>query len=291
MYQPSLDGASADGWYDGLDDLDVHLSSGPVNRFFYFLASGASADAQSPSHSVFLPAGMPGLGNDRAARIWYKTLTELLASDADFDAARAASITAAQELFGAGSAEETAVMSAWAAVNVGEPRDAPPRVRIRMPVMNPRGSFLDKNAYPRGILSKVQFYPTRADVMLQAVVENTDDQAAEFSLAAPGQGEIAGHIGADGSWTTPAFAFYSALLPITATAHADPTQFARANALLVELDADTDGESDAIDLGLVAMTWGAQAPSTAVQIAGLGDVSDWDLVFFNEAMRNAWPVR
>ena len=44
MYHPSLDGSSADGWFDGIDIIDVHYSSGPLDRSFYFLACGASSN-------------------------------------------------------------------------------------------------------------------------------------------------------------------------------------------------------------------------------------------------------
>ena len=38
MYKPSLDGASKNAWSSTLGSLDVHYSSGPMNRCFYFLA-------------------------------------------------------------------------------------------------------------------------------------------------------------------------------------------------------------------------------------------------------------
>jgi hypothetical protein len=289
MYKPSLDGVSADGWYDGLATLDVHYTSGPVNRMFFFLAAGASNNPNSPAYSVWLPGGMTGIGNDRAARIWYKTLTEYLPSNSGFETARAASLLAATDLYGQASPEYLAVMSAWAAVNVGSAPGQPPRVRITMPITNGPGSFLFNNAVPTGILAKVQFYPTRARVNLHATVTNTPDQKASFSLP---DGLAAGQINDDGSWSTPAFDFYSELLPITATSHADPTQFAKGQVLLLDLDADTDGESDALDLGAVAVAWGVNwPPSYSVLLAGMGSVSDWDLAFFNEAMVDGWPVK
>jgi Zn-dependent metalloprotease len=296
MYKPSLDRISADGWYDGLEMMDVHFSSGPLNRMFFFLSQGASADPKADTSSVYLPGGMAGIGNDRAARIWFKATTEHLAPDADYDAARVAAITAAQELHGAGSPEEAAVMNAFAAVNVGSAPGQPPRVRVRLPVVNGAGSFLDAYAVPSGILSKVQIFPTRADVVVRTSVENTADTRVAFALGAPTGVHEAGVINPDGTWKTPDWPFYADLLGITATSKADPTQFARGMMLLVEIDADTDNEVDAIDLGTVAMTWGLQVdpPQPAAQVAGGGGataVDDWDLVFFNQAFANAWPAR
>src|SRR5205814_1364754 len=203
MYKPSLDGISADEWFDGIDDLNVHFSSGPPNRFFYFLAMGASNSPDSVRYSRYLPGGMTGLGNDRAAHIWYKALTEHLPSDADFLAARAASIKAAQELYGAGSAEETAVMNAWAAVNVGQAPGEAPRVRLRFPVVHGPGSFLDDNALPQGILAKVRLYPIQSRVQLHVNVENTTNTGIDWDISWPGGNSPVGVVNSDQSWTTP----------------------------------------------------------------------------------------
>lgn len=291
MDRPSDDGFSGDQWYDGLEDLGPHAASGPVDRFFVLLAQGVSTDAASPRYSAYLPGGMPGLGNDRAARIWYKALTEQLFAADDFDAARAATIAAAKDLYGAGATEEQSVMKAWAAVNVGSAPGEATRVRVTFPVTNGPGSFLDHNAFPSGILSRVQFFPTRARVRIRADVANATDKRLTWALATPNEGFEAGHIDADGVWTTPSFNYYGELLTVTARSAVDPRQYAKGHALLVGMDADTDGQTDALDLGAVAMNWGVQQPpNAAVLMTGIGHVSDWDLVFFTEAVANAWPA-
>ena len=297
MYKPSLDGASADGWYDGIDLIDVHYSSGPLNRFFYFLTSGASSNSTSPTYSPYYPAGMTGIGNDKAARIWYKTLTEHLVPDSDLAGARAAAITSAGELFGVGSAEEIAVMKAWSAVNVGLAPGQAPRVIVTFPVINGEGSWLDASASPTGILKKVQVFPTRTNVQIVAGVQNTTNKTLAFStprMASNGlpPGAV-GVIQADGTWTTPNWNYYEELISVQATSQADPSQFAKTHALLMNLDADTDNEIDAIDLGSTAMSWykpgaGFNTPNPAARIAGGGD---WDVVFFTEAFTNGFPVK
>ncbi len=40
MYKPSADGVSADCWYPGVGNIDVHYSSGIANHFYYMLAEG-----------------------------------------------------------------------------------------------------------------------------------------------------------------------------------------------------------------------------------------------------------
>jgi hypothetical protein len=296
MDRPSDDGRSGDVWFDGLEDLGPHWAAGPVDRFFVFLAQGVSTDPKSRRYSAYLNGGMAGLGNDRAARIWYRALTEYLIAVDDFDGARDATVTAAQELYGKGSAEEQAVMKAWAAVNVGSAPGEGPRVRVTLPVTNGPDSFLAKNAYPPGILSRVQFFPTRTRVMINANVANSSDKAIKLGLSAPivdggvttPDGMEYGHLNDDGTWTTPSFT-YADLLPLVAISHADPLQFAKAHVLIVEIDADTDDEADAIDLGLTAACWGVRnLPFPAASVAGNFIISDWDLVFFNEAFAGAF---
>ncbi|MYM70053.1 M4 family peptidase [Pseudoduganella sp. FT55W] len=122
MYKPSKDGRSPDAWSSALKNLDVHYSSGPNNRMFYFLAQGSSADPASDYHSPFLvraPAAMSGIGSDKAYRIWFKALTTKFTSSTNYADARNKVLLAAQELYGTTSKEAIAVQRAYAAINVG----------------------------------------------------------------------------------------------------------------------------------------------------------------------------
>jgi Zn-dependent metalloprotease len=119
MYKPSKDGGSKDAWYSGIGSIDVHYSSGPMNRAWYFMAKGSSSTSTSDFYSSYLPGGMTGVGNDHAARIWYRALTTYLTASSNYAAARTAAINSAKDLYGAGSAEEQAVWNAFAAINVG----------------------------------------------------------------------------------------------------------------------------------------------------------------------------
>ncbi len=288
MYKPSKDGISADEWYDGIDDIDVHFSSGPVNRFFFFLATGASSNASSETYSVYLPGGMTGLGNEKAARIWYRALTQHLVPDSDFEAARAASILSAQELYG--QPEVDAVMKAWAAVNVGAAPGQPAPVRVRFPVMFGEGSFIDDHAVPSGILGRVQLFPTRTTVRIVVDVANTTNKAVTFTPPAWHDYMPAGTMAADGSWTTPNFHFYMELLNVQANSQADPHQYAKTSVLLCDLDSDRDNDIDALDLGSTAMSWGPfVTPQPSARTAGSGD--DWDLAFFTSAFQNGFPTK
>jgi zinc metalloprotease ZmpA len=123
MVKPSSDGASADCWYSGVGNLNVHYSSGVANHFFFLLAEGTnSAYGNSPTCAagntrVATGTGsLAGIGRDKAARIWYRALTTKFTSSTNYAGARAGTIAAANELYGTGSAEANAVAAAWSAV-------------------------------------------------------------------------------------------------------------------------------------------------------------------------------
>ncbi len=122
MYKPSLDGSSPNAWSSTVGNLDVHYSSGPNNRMFYFLSQGSVATTSSDKYSSYLtkaPLAMTGIGTDKAYRIWFKAATTKFTASTNYADARAKVLLAAQELYGVGSKEATAVVRAYAAINVG----------------------------------------------------------------------------------------------------------------------------------------------------------------------------
>ncbi|WP_426110486.1 M4 family metallopeptidase [Massilia sp. PWRC2] len=122
LFKPSKDGSSPDAWSTSLKRLDVHYSSGPNNRMFYFLSQGSNATPASDFYSKYLikkPAAMSGIGADKAYRIWFKAATTKFTASTNYADARAKMVLAAQELYGANSREHKAVQRAYAAINVG----------------------------------------------------------------------------------------------------------------------------------------------------------------------------
>jgi hypothetical protein len=117
MQKPSLDGSSPDAWSSSLGSLDVHYSSGPSNRMFYFLSQGATTSGNGST--PLLPSGMTGIGNDHAARISFRALATYMTSSTNYAGARTAYINAAKDLYGAGSTAEQAVWNAFHGINVG----------------------------------------------------------------------------------------------------------------------------------------------------------------------------
>ncbi|MFD8316730.1 M4 family metallopeptidase [Kitasatospora purpeofusca] len=136
MDKPSKDGGSADSWYSGVGNLDVHYSSGVANHFFYLLAEGSGAKVingvsyNSPTTNNITVAG---IGRDKALQIWYKALTSYMTSTTNFAQARTATENAAKALYGDGSAELIAVGTAWAGVNVGTVPPNPGGVTVTSP--------------------------------------------------------------------------------------------------------------------------------------------------------------
>jgi Zn-dependent metalloprotease len=128
MFKPSLDGASPDCYSSGLGNLDVHYSSGVANHFYYLLAQGAVVPAGFGAGTTanLTPASLvcngntaiKGIGRTAAQRIWYRALTVHMTSNTNYAGARAATLSAATDLYGASSAQFNAVAAAWNAVSV-----------------------------------------------------------------------------------------------------------------------------------------------------------------------------
>ena len=62
---------------------------------------------------------MTGIGIDKGTQIAYLTLTKYCSSETDFSTISECWQQASDELYGKGSAETQAVISAWAAVGIG----------------------------------------------------------------------------------------------------------------------------------------------------------------------------
>ena len=121
MFNPSKDGRSPNCYSSNLGNLDVHYSSGVANLFFYLLAEGTGARTYSGvNHTPTTCNGakFAGIGRAKAEKIWYRALTVYFTSSTNYAGARAATIAAAKDLYGATSAEAGRVATAWSAVKV-----------------------------------------------------------------------------------------------------------------------------------------------------------------------------
>jgi Zn-dependent metalloprotease len=121
MYNPIADGQSPNCYSSSLGSLDVHYSSGVANHFFYLLAEGSGSktfNGVNHTSTTCNGSSLAGIGRDAAQRIWYKALTTYMTSSTNYHGARLATISAAESLYGVGSAQANAVAATWSAVSV-----------------------------------------------------------------------------------------------------------------------------------------------------------------------------
>ena len=95
------------------DGGGVHINSGIPNHVFYLAIEGGT-NRVSGLHVE----GVGGGNRLQIESVFYRAFTQLLPADATFAMARQATIQAARDLYGAGSAAERAMTQAWNAVGV-----------------------------------------------------------------------------------------------------------------------------------------------------------------------------
>ena len=300
--KPSKDGESVDFWHDGIAYMDPHFAGGVLSRALMFLAQGASANAADDTYSIFLPGGMTGVGNDHAARIWWKVLTENFVGHAigtlTFQSARSACLGAAIDLYGEGSPEATGVQNAFAAVNVGVPPGASPLTQVVFATIH-EGDWI--GTYGPAHWANRPFLPWGETVAPKVSVLNNANTQVKWSIGGPsifvGASNLGvtsgGVINADGTWTIPD---RYGIFTLTATSVADPRQFAEGRVYAMHMDCDADGENDAMDMGALAFSWnlssGALSDDASVYQEGLAvGVSDEDVAIFLDMLKNAWPAQ
>jgi thermolysin len=95
------------------DNGGVHTNSGISNHAFYLAVEGGTDRTSGLSVT-----GVGSASRDKIEKVFYRAFTQMLPAGATFSVARAATIQAARDLYGAGSNVEQAVTQAWTAVGV-----------------------------------------------------------------------------------------------------------------------------------------------------------------------------
>lgn len=95
------------------DGGGVHTNSGIANHAFYLAVEGGTNRTSGLSVQ-----GVGATNREQIEKVFYRGFTQLMPANATFATARAATIQAARDLYGAGSAAERAVTDAWTAVGV-----------------------------------------------------------------------------------------------------------------------------------------------------------------------------
>jgi bacillolysin len=95
------------------DNGGVHINSGIVNHAYFLAIEGGTHRT-----SRLTVAGVGNANREQMEKIFYRAFVFMLPSTASFSTARAATIQAARDLYGDGSAAARAVTEAWNAVGV-----------------------------------------------------------------------------------------------------------------------------------------------------------------------------
>lgn len=91
----------------------VHTNSGIANQAFYLAIEGGTNRT-----SGLVVTGVGSGNRDQIEKTFFRAFTVLMPASSTFSTARAATIQAARDLYGAGSNAERAVIQAWTAVGV-----------------------------------------------------------------------------------------------------------------------------------------------------------------------------
>ncbi len=95
------------------DGGGVHINSGIPNHVFYLAIEGGTNRV-----SGLRVQGVGAANRAQIETVFYRAVTQLLPANATFSMARAATIQAARDLYGPGSAAERSMTEAWTAVGV-----------------------------------------------------------------------------------------------------------------------------------------------------------------------------
>ena len=95
------------------DNGGVHINSGIPNHVFYLAIEGGTNRV-----SGITVQGVGPSNREQIEKVFYRAFAQLMPSNADFSMARAISLQAARDLYGAGSTPYNAVRDAWVAVGV-----------------------------------------------------------------------------------------------------------------------------------------------------------------------------
>ena len=100
--------------YTGTEDSGgIHINSGIPNQAFFLAIEGGTNRT-----SGLTVQGVGAANREQIEKVFFRAFTLLMPSNSSFTTARAATIQAARDLYGAGGAVERAVTQAWTAVGV-----------------------------------------------------------------------------------------------------------------------------------------------------------------------------
>ena len=111
MDDPTKDGYSVDNYKNYPKQTEVHGSSGIANNAFVLAVQGGT----NKTSGIHVDGG---IGMEKALKIFYRAESVYMTPDTTFADAKAATIRAANDLYGADSQEAKTIAAAWTAVGV-----------------------------------------------------------------------------------------------------------------------------------------------------------------------------
>jgi Zn-dependent metalloprotease len=115
MVDPSKAG-DPNCWSTAIPTTEVHAAAGPLNHWFYLAAEGSAPDGK-PASPTCNNSEVSGIGLWAAGEVFYHALLRKT-SGWTYSKARAATLSAAAELFPDGCTEFNSIKAAWDAVSV-----------------------------------------------------------------------------------------------------------------------------------------------------------------------------
>jgi Zn-dependent metalloprotease len=174
---------------------DPHFNSTILGHAFYLAIEGGTNRTSGLSVQ-----GVGAANREQIEKVFFRTLTVLLPSNATFALTRAATIQAARDLYGTAGAVERAITQAWDAVGV-QPRTIPTAAALPVvttPAQCPTvaqpswGLYLTVSAGSSNlVVNQWQFDSfDAAGVRLSATLQTTPPFAASFNACGPGSSRV-----------------------------------------------------------------------------------------------------
>ncbi|GAA4607879.1 Zn-dependent metalloprotease [Actinoplanes octamycinicus] len=117
MYNPGTNGDPS-CYSSSIPGTEVHAAAGPTNHWFYLLSEGSRPANGNPASPTCDGSTVTGIGIQKAGQIFMSAMN-MKTSGWSAPKYRGATVRAAVNLFGAGSAECAATKAAWSAVSIG----------------------------------------------------------------------------------------------------------------------------------------------------------------------------
>jgi len=149
----------------------IHINAGVLNKWFYLLSTGGFQDVNGQIRDA------TSIGEYKASRIAYTTLTSYITANSNYNSARAESLAATALLYGLCSNEYNAVCRAWWCVNVGDICDCAQSWRYSC-MDNIKPTSIESINYNNS--TQVNLYPNPASDAISIAFQNLNSDSGGY---------------------------------------------------------------------------------------------------------------